>query len=144
MIKENVKYPEFSDVDFIRLFCAINCQNGMPPIIKHHELEKKLYECYYLPEFKKIFQDICPKRDYINPENSYLDLGFALNTAQLLGLLTPIYGSGEIKSIVMCDNDIAQEIIANFDIEIIDEMNNLFNIMKDIQGPKLVKSNSRH
>lgn len=40
MIKETVKYPEFSEIDFIRLYCAMNFKNGCSPIIKHNELEK--------------------------------------------------------------------------------------------------------
>lgn len=88
MIKETIKYPRFSETDFIRLYCAINFQKGLSPIIKHHELETKLYEFYSLPDFEELFQDICPKKDYINPKNSYLDLGAAINTEQIFGLLT--------------------------------------------------------
>ncbi len=141
MIKKNVKYPEFSEVDFIRLYCAINFKNRMSPFINHHELEKKLYEYYYLPEFRELFQDICPKKDCITPENSYLDLGRALNTAQLFGLLIPIHGSFETKSIISCDDDMAQEIISSVDVEIVDKMTHLFNNMQNAQGPKLVKNN---
>lgn len=141
MIKESVKYPAFSEVDFIRLYCAMTFKNGLSPIIKHHELEKKLYEFYYLPELKKLFQGICPKKDYIYPENSYLDLGVALNTAQLFGLLTPIYGSSEVKSIISCDDEIAEDIISSVDSEMVEKMTNLFEFMKKVQGPKLVKRN---
>lgn len=143
MIKENVKYPKFSEVDFIKLYCAMNFKNGLSPLIKHHELEKKLYEYYYLPEFRELFQGICPKKDYITPENSYLDLETALNTAQLFGLLTPIYGVGETKSIVACGDDIAQEIISSVDAEMVDKMTNLFNAIQNVQGPKLIKINTR-
>lgn len=141
MIKENVKYPKFSEVDFIRLYCAMNFKKELSPLIIHHELEKKLYEFYSLLEFRELFQDICPKKDCINPENSYLDLGTALNTAQLYGLLVPIHGVGEIRSIVSCDEDKAQEIMSHFDSEIVDKMDNLFDVMKNLQGPKLVKRN---
>ncbi len=143
MIKEIIKYPEFSEIDFIRLYCAMNFKSGLSPLIKHHELEKKLYEYYYLPEFKELFQDICPKKDYINPENSYLDLGTALNIAQLFGLLTPIHGAGETKSIVSCDDDAAQKIISSVNAEMVDKMANLFSAMRNVQGPKLVKINSK-
>jgi len=34
-----------------------------------------------------------------------------LNTAQLLGLLIPIHDSGEIMSIISCDEEIAKEIM---------------------------------
>lgn len=129
MIKETVKYPRFSEVDFIRLYCAMNFKNGCSPIIKHHELEKKLYRFYSLPEFRDLFQDICPKKDYINPENSYLNLGTALNTAQLFGLLISIQGNGEIKSIISCDEEIAQKIISNTDPEIVNKMAKLLNVM---------------
>ncbi len=129
MIKETVKYPRFSEVDFIRLYCAMNFKNGCSPIIKHHELEKKLYRFYSLPEFRDLFQGICPKKDYINPENSYLNLGTALNTAQLFGLLISIQGTGEIRSIISCDEEIAQEIISNTDPEMVNKMAKLFNSM---------------
>lgn len=129
MIKETVKYPRFSEVDFIRLYCAMNFKNGCSPIIKHHELEKRLYRFYSLPEFRDLFQDICPKKDYINPENSYLNLGTALNTAQLFGLLISIQGTGEIRSIISCDEEIAQEIISNTDPEMVNKMAKLFNLM---------------
>lgn len=129
MIKETVKYPRFSEVDFIRLYCAMNFKNGCSPIIKHHELEKKLYRFYSLPEFRDLFQDICPKKDYINPENSYLNLGTALNTAQLFGLLISIQGTGEIRSIISCDEEITQKIISNTDPEMVNKMAKLFNSM---------------
>lgn len=146
MIKEVVKYPAFSETDFIRLYCAMNFKNSLSPIIKHHELEKKLYEFYSLPEFSELFQDICPKRDYICPENSYLDLGTALNTAQLFGILIPIHASGEIRSIISCDEGIAEQIISSTDEELVTKMSNLFNIMFNLdnksnkkQGPILIK-----
>lgn len=134
MIKETVKYPKFSETDFIRLYCAMNFKNGCSPIIKHRELEKRLYEFYSLPEFRELFQDICPKKDYINPENSYLDLETALNEGQLLGLLTLIHGVGEIRSIITCDEDISQQIISNADTEIVNKMTNLFNTMSDLDN----------
>lgn len=65
----------------------MNFKNGCSPIIKHYELEKKLYRFYSLTEFRDLFQDICPKKDYTNSENSYLNLGTALNAAQLVRLL---------------------------------------------------------
>lgn len=152
MIKENVKYPSFSETQFIRLYCAINVQNGLTPIIKHHELEMKLYEFYSVPDFEELFQDICPKRDYINPENSYLDLGVAINTAQLFGLLTQIHGVGETRSIISCDADMAQEIITNTNPEMVDKMTDLFTAMfhldnnlggkQQSQGSMLVKKNN--
>lgn len=132
MIKENFKCPKFSEVDFIRLYCAMNFKNGCSPIIKHHELEKKLFGFYLLPEFRDLFQDICPKKDYINPENSYLNLGTALNAAQLFGLLISIQGTGEIRSIISCDEKMAQEIISNTDTEMVNKMTKLFNIMIDL------------
>ena len=134
MIKETVKYPEFSEIDFIRLYCAMNFKNGCSPIIKHNELEKKLYRFYSLPEFRDLFQDICPKKDYTNPENSYLNLGTALNTAQLIGLLIPIQGTGEISSIISCNDKIAQEIISSADTEIVNKMSKLFNLMLDFDS----------
>ena len=143
MIKEAVKYPRFSEVDFIKLYCAMNFKNGCSPIIKHHELEKKLYRFYSLPEFRDLFQDICPKKDYINPENSYLNLGVALNTAQLFGLLTPIQSPGEIRSIISCDEKMAQEIISSTGAEMVTRMTKLLKspVMQEIQesGPTLIK-----
>ena len=150
MIKETVR-PKFSEIDFIRLYCAISVKNGVSPIIKHHELEKRLYGFKSLPEFSDLFQDICAKKDYINPKNSYLDLGIALNTAQLFGLLTLIHGVGEIRSIISFDEEIAQDIISDTDPEMVSKMTKLFGVMfglddnskekQGLQGPTLVKSN---
>lgn len=150
MIKETIR-PKFSEIDFIRLFCAINFKNEYSPIIKHHELEGKLYGFKSFPEFRDLFQDIRVKKDPINPENSYLDLGIAINTAQLFGFLTPIYEVGETKSIISCDEEIAQEIIANTDPEMVSKMTNLFGVIfgldnnskQESQEPTLVKSKSR-
>lgn len=75
---------------------------------------------------------------------SFLDLGTAINTAQLFGLLIPIHGVGEIRSIVSCDENIAQEIISGSDKEMVDKMTDLFNTMQNVQGPKLVKNNLRN
>ena len=134
MIKETVKYPKFSEIDFIKLYCAMNFKNGCSPIIKHNELEKKLYRFYSSPEFRDLFQDICPKKDYTNPENSYLNLGTALNTAQLVELLVPIQSTGEIGSIISCNDKIAQEIISSTDTEIVNKMAKLFNLMLDFDS----------
>ena len=105
-----------------------------------------------MPDFEELFQDICPKKDYINPKNSYLDLGAAINTEQIFGLLTQIHGVGETRSIISCDEEIAQEIISNTDTEMVDKMTNLFNVMfgldsdlkkkQQSQGPMLVKKKS--
>ena len=134
MIKETVKYPEFSEIDFIKLYCAMNFKNGCSPIIKHNELEKKLYRFYSLPEFRDLFQDICPKKDYATPENSYLNLETALNTAQLVGLLIPMQSPGEISSIISCNDKIAQEIISSTDTEMVNKMAKLFNLMLDFDS----------
>lgn len=134
MIKETVKYPEFSEIDFIKLYCAMNFKNGCSPIIKHNELEKKLYRFYSLPEFRDLFQDICPKKDYATPENSYLNLETALNTAQLVGLLIPMQSPGEISSIISCNDKIAQEIISSTDTEMVNKMSKLFNLMLDFDS----------
>lgn len=129
MRKEIVTCHRFSEIDFIRLYCAMNVKNRCSPIINHYELEKNLYRFYSLDEFRELFQDICPKKDAINPENSYLDLGTALQTAQLFGLLTPIHGVGEIKSMISCDEDMAQEIISNADAKMVDKMTALFDVI---------------
>ena len=142
MIKETVKYSKFSEVDFIKLYCAMNFIYGYSPIINHHELEKKLYTFYLLPEFRDLFQDICPKKDCSNPENSYLNLDTALNTAQLLGLLIPIKSTGETRSIISCDEKLAQEIISNTDTEIVTKMATLLDQFAIIQENKEVGTTS--
>lgn len=111
-------------------------KKGCSPIIKHHELEKKLYEFYSIPEFRDLFQGICVKKDYIHKENSCLDLGVALNTAQLFGLLTQIHGVGETRSIISIDEDIAQEIIADCEREMVDKMSHLFDAMIEQDNKK--------
>lgn len=128
-MNKEVKYPNFSEIDFMRLYCAMTFKKALSPIIKHHDLEKRLYEFYSLPEFSELFQDICPIRDDINPENSYLDLGVAFSAAQLLGFLIPIYASGEIRSIIFCNEDIAEKIISNTSEELVAKMSNLFDLM---------------
>ena len=66
-----------------------------------------------------------------------------MNTAQLFGLLIPIQGTGEIISIISCDEKIAQEIISNTDTEMVTRMAKLLKspIMQEILelGPTLVK-----
>lgn len=142
MIKETVNH-KFSETDFIRLYCAINFKKGCSPIIKHHELEKRLYGFKSLPEFRDLFQDICAKRDFINPENSYLNLGAALNTAQLFGLLTPIHGVGETRSIISCDEETAREIISNTDPEMVNKMDSLLNKMFGLDNNSKEKQESQ-
>ena len=141
MNKEIVKYPTFSEIDFIKVYCALNFKNGFSPILKHHELEKQLYPFYYFPEFRELFQDIVPKVDYANPENSYLDLELAFKTAMIFGLLSPIYESGEMKSIIQCNEEMANEILAHTTDEIVNSMTNLFSEMHKTDGPKLVRQN---
>lgn len=134
MIKETVKFPRFSDTEFICLYCVMNFKNKLSPIIEHHKLEKELYKFYILPEFKEIFQGICPKRDHIYPENNYLNLGIAFNEAQLYGLLVPIHGVGETRSIISCDENLAQKIISRFDVEIVNKMAQLFDMMFELSN----------
>ena len=67
-----------------------------------------------------------------------------LNPAQLYDLLIPIHASREIKSIINCDNDIAQKIILNADEKIIYKMSNLLDTMQNIHEPKLVKNNLKN
>lgn len=131
MLKTTDKYPSFSEIDFIELYCAVNVQNGFSCIMDHHELEKKLYQFYFVPEFKELFLDICPKKDNINPENSYLDLGIALQIARLFGLLVPIHGSGETRSLISCNKKSAEEIITKADPKMASKMNKLFCAMAD-------------
>lgn len=149
MNKETIKYPKFSETDFIRLYCAINVLKGLSPIIKHHELETTLYKVYSLPDFKELFQDICPKKNYATPQRSYLDLETAINTAQTFGLLTQIKDMGETRSLVSCNEKTAQEIIANSNEEMVNKMTNLFTVIDEtkhdtktkqtLQGPVLIK-----
>lgn len=149
------KYPKFYEIDFVRLYCAMNVKKRCLPVINHHELEKRLYEFYNLPEFRELFQDICPKIDHINPKNSYLDIETALQTAQLLGLITLIHDSGsEIRSIISCDEKTAQKIIENSDIKMVEKMTKLFNVMfkldnnltnqEEAQSLKLVKKSENY
>ena len=62
MIKEIVKYPKFSEVDFIRLYCAVNYRNGGSPIIKHHELEKNYINFIYYLNLRIYFKIYVLKR----------------------------------------------------------------------------------
>ena len=134
MNKETIKYPSFSEFNFITLYCAINFKNGCSPVIEHRELEKRLYKYYRNPEFEDLFQDIVSKKDYMNPEESSLNLSSAISKAQLFGFLTPIYGVGETKSIISCDNQLAEQIILNADKEMVEKMNQLFNEMFNLDN----------
>lgn len=49
MLKTADKYPSFSEIDFIELYCAANVQNGFSCIIDHHELEKKVIPILFQP-----------------------------------------------------------------------------------------------
>ncbi len=130
MIKETVKYPSFSETDFIRLYCAMNVKKKCSRVISHHELEKRLYEYYSLPEFVDLFQDICPKKDNIYPENSYMDLSDALQKAQLLGVLTLIHdATTKTKSIIAYNIEEAEEVITNANQDMVEKMANLFDRM---------------
>ena len=124
-----VKYPSFTEYDFIRLYCALNLKYRQSPLLIHHELEKKLYKFYNLPELGILFEDICPKKDYANEANSYLLLSTAFQTAQTFGLLTSIQGVGETRSIISCDDEQADQIISDYDSEIVSSMCVLFNLL---------------
>ena len=136
MNKEIVKTSNFSENEFIRLYCAINFKKQLPPIIKHEELEKELYKFYFYPDFEKLFQDISLKRDYANPEYSYLDLGRAINVAQIYGLLIPVHDVGEVKSIISCNKKLAEKIISTTDAEMVKKMNDLFDMMFNLTENK--------
>lgn len=129
-MKNNIaKYPSFSEYDFIRLYCALNVKNEKSPLLIHHELEKKLYKFYDIPGFKILFEDICPKKNYVNDEKSYLFLTTAFQTAQTFGLLISIKEVGEIMSLITCDMNQADQIIANYNSEIVSAMAALFNLL---------------
>jgi len=63
-----------------------------------------------------------------------LNLGTALNAAQLVRLLIPIQSTGETSSIISCNNKIAQEIISSTDTEMVNKMAKLFNLMLDFDS----------
>lgn len=127
MLKD--KFIKFSDYDFIRLYCALNVKYGQSPLLNHHELEKKLYKFYNVSELKILFEDIHPKKDYINEENSYLVLTTPFQNAQTFGLLNTVNDAGEIRSFISLDDKQANEIIANYNSEIISAMSILFCLL---------------
>ncbi len=132
---------QFSEFDFIRLFCAMHYKARRVPIINHHALEKKLYPFYDVPEYKELFQDIVPKKDGIYKESNYLDLQKAFTTARIVGLLVPIHGAGALKSIVFCNDDIASEITSTVAPEMVDKMARLFVMLENVEEAKHVKKN---
>lgn len=128
MLKQSVKYPSFSEYDFIRLYCAISAKKGSFPVIVHHELEKDLYKFYFLDEYKDLFEDIVPQTNNIDEQESYLNLNAGIQLAQTFYLLMPIHDNGEIRSMNICNIYEADKIIDSYSYDIVEKMSSLIDM----------------
>jgi len=107
----------------------MNFQNGLSPILNCHDLEKKLYSFSFDVSFQELFQDLCPRKDFIYLEDSYFDLSHAFQTAQIVGLLVPLCSVGDRRMVICCDQSMAQEILSHYDEKIVLQMTQLLDQM---------------
>ena len=141
-MRTNVTRPNFSDYDFISLYCAMIYEKGLLPIINHYELEKELYKYYYREEYKELFKDIIPLKDQMMPERNHLDLKVALNTAQAFGRIEQIKYTRELKSIVYHTPESSQKMTSRYDPEIVDKMSKLLDEMYQLDKKQETKKTS--
>lgn len=127
-------YAEFSDINFLMLYCAFKYIYGYKPIIDHERLEKELYDFYFMPEFAELFADISLK----NEEES-VDLSIAFQTAQIVGLIRPLQDNSESKSIICCDEEMANGITFSAKADIVQKMSILFQRMNERENDKEAK-----
>ena len=124
---KNSKSIDFSDYQFLRLLSSVIVLKRQQQILVNHELEKQLYEYYKMSEFKILFQDICGKEDYINKENSFVDLNSAFQTAYAWGLMDPLQDAGGLKSIIQLTSEEALSTACEYDDEYIVLMNRMIS-----------------
>ena len=123
--------PNISEYGFIRLYSAIVILQGKNPIFENHELEKDLFKYYDKEEYNFFFEDIVKREDKIFKDNSYLDLNAAIGQGYALGLLLPLQGSKNLKSIINLSRENASEILSSFNEKQIVAMENLCNEMTE-------------
>ena len=123
--------PDISEYGFIRLYSATVILQGKNPIFENHELEKDLYKYYDKEEYNFLFEDIVKREDKIFKDSSYLDLNTAIGQGYALGLLLPLHGSHNLKSIINLSRENASEILSSFNEKQIVAMENLCNEMDE-------------
>lgn len=123
--------PDISEYGFIRLYSATVILQGKNPIFENHELEKDLFKYYDKEEYNFFFEDIVKREDKIFKDSSYLDLNAGLGQGYALGLLLPLQGSKNLKSIINLSRENASEILSSFNEKQIVAMGNLCNEMDE-------------
>lgn len=123
--------PDISEYGFLRLYSATIISQGKNPIFENHELEKDLYKYYDKDEYKLLFEDIVKREDKIFKDSSYLDLNAGLGQGYALGLLFPLPGSVNLKSIINLSREDVNEILSSFNEKQIVAMENLCNEMSE-------------
>lgn len=128
MINENNKCVNFSEYDFVKLYCALNIKAGNSPLIVCEDLENKLYKFYSVPEFKNLFGSLGVQRDFENLENSRVWLGTAIQNTYLDGLSVQ-QDIVDDCAIITLSSDKADEIISLYDENIVLDMASLVEMM---------------
>ena len=123
--------PNISEYGFIRLYSATVISQGKNPIFENHKLEKDLYKYYDKEKYNFLFEDIVKREDKIFKDSSYLDLNAGLGQGYALGLLLPLQGSKNLKSIINLSRENASEILSSFNEKQIVAMGNLCNEMNE-------------
>lgn len=122
MIVKNKK-PNISKYDFLKLFLITSTIQEESNIIDNHDLEKKLYEFYDIPEFNFLFEDLEKKEDKANPKNNHIDLNSAFQIAYAYGILNITSDSSLQKSICTLSKSDAAKLISSYPFNITDAMN---------------------
>ena len=123
--------PDIDEYGFVRLYSATIISQGKNPIFENHKLEKDLYKYYDKEEYNFLFEDIVKREDKIFKDSSYLDLNAGLGQGYALGLLLPLQGSKNLKSIINLSRENASEILSSFNEKQIVAMENLCNEMDE-------------
>ena len=121
--------PDIDEYGFVRLYSATIISQGKNPIFENHKLEKDLYKYYDKEEYNFLFEDIVKREDKIFKDSSYLDLNSGLGQGYALGLLLPLQGCHNLKSIINLSRENASEILSSFNEKQIVAMENLCNEM---------------
>ena len=120
--------PDIDEYGFVRLYSATIISQGKNPIFEN---QKDLFKYYDKEEYNFFFEDIVKREDKIFKDSSYLDLNAGLGQGYALGLLLPLQGSKNLKSIINLSRENASEILSSFNEKQIVAMENLCNEMDE-------------
>lgn len=123
--------PNISEYGFLRLYSAVIVSQGKSPIFENHELEKDLYKYYDKEEYNFLFEDIAKREDKIFKDSSYVNLNASFQQGYALGLLLPLQGTNNLKSIINLSKNNASEMLSSFTVEQVAAMANLCNKMDE-------------